>query len=192
MSLFKWSTPERRAEDRDLRIIPNEIYLAIFEHIAPPSGRLSPEDLGTLTNLSLVCRFFGNLCLPRIFEYLELSGSVFGDHNPLPHRNDATSRGMTLCSQIAAKEPLALSLAQCVKVCHFRDWRLGTESSWVVQAFSRVCVAGIARMKNIRELKFFGSFVNKGHWDVIHDTGGAAGAGFCRLQFFGRSCGFGT
>ncbi|KAF9233047.1 hypothetical protein BU15DRAFT_80518 [Melanogaster broomeanus] len=115
MSLFKWSTPERRSGDRDLRIIPNEIYLTIFEHIAPTSARLSLEQLKMFTNLSLVCRFFGNLCLPRVFEYVEIPG--FGNRAPLT-RDGSASRGKMLCQHIAAKEPLALALAECVKVCH--------------------------------------------------------------------------
>ncbi|KAF9233054.1 hypothetical protein BU15DRAFT_16440, partial [Melanogaster broomeanus] len=112
--------PERRAGDRNLPIIPNEIYLLILEDIAPTSGRLSPEQVDIFINLSLVCRFFGNLCLPRVFEYVEFAG--FGDQTPLAARADFASRGLALCEHIAAKEPLALALAECVKVCHLTNW----------------------------------------------------------------------
>ncbi|KIJ08748.1 hypothetical protein PAXINDRAFT_18129 [Paxillus involutus ATCC 200175] len=146
MSVIQWSTPERRAGDRDLPIIPNEIYLIIFEHIAPTSTRLSHQQLLTLSNLSRVCSFFGNASLPRIYEYLEFSTHM-------------GSRAWILCRQIAAKQPLALSVAQCVNVCRFVWWNLAGDGSWAVQTFSH--------MKNIRSLKFFRCFVKKAHWDVI-------------------------
>ncbi|KAF9220650.1 hypothetical protein BS17DRAFT_786902 [Gyrodon lividus] len=180
MSLIKWSTPERRVGNTNLPIIPNEIHLIILEHIAPSSGRLSVEQLKDLSSLSLVCRFFGNFCLPRIFEYTEFSGSVYGNHISRTH---AASRGRTLCQQIAAKQHLALSLAQCVKVCHITDWQLGDEGSWAVQMFSQRYVAGMAHMKNIRELMFFRSFVKQGHWDVITTLESLEKLGFDSCNF---------
>ncbi|KIJ05966.1 hypothetical protein PAXINDRAFT_103566 [Paxillus involutus ATCC 200175] len=146
MSVIQWSTPERRAGDRDLPILPNEIYLIIFEHIAPTSTRLSPEQLKTFSDLSHVCKFFANVCLARTFEYLEFSGNM-------------ASRAWILCQQIAAEHPLALSLAQCVKICRFAGWSLPRDGPWAAQVLSR--------MKNIREVEFFQCYVRKAHWDVI-------------------------
>jgi hypothetical protein len=71
------------------------------------------------------------------------------------------SRARILCQQIAAKQPLALSLAQCVKVCRFTNWKHDNE------ALSQLYVSRMAHMKNIRELHFTQSFVKKTHWDVI-------------------------
>ncbi|KAF8837174.1 hypothetical protein BDN67DRAFT_973348 [Paxillus ammoniavirescens] len=113
MSLIQWSTPARHARDRDLLMIPNEIYLIIFEHIAPTSTELSLEQILTLASLSRICRFFGNVCLPHISEYLEFSKSV-------PSRARLVYEQI-LYEQIAAKQPLALSLVQCVKGCRFED-----------------------------------------------------------------------
>ncbi|KAF9233050.1 hypothetical protein BU15DRAFT_80520 [Melanogaster broomeanus] len=172
MSLFKWCTPERRSGDRDLRIIPNEIYLTIFEHVALPSARLSPEQLETFTNLCLVCRSFGNLCLPRVFEHVEIHG--FGNRAPLtrvgghaPLTDSSASRGRMLCQHIAAKEPLALELARCVKVCYVTNWPLGLEVSSELQMLSQIYLTGIARMKHIHELKISYSNVKTDHWNVI-------------------------
>ncbi|KAF9220648.1 hypothetical protein BS17DRAFT_810556 [Gyrodon lividus] len=157
MSLFEWSsTPERRAGNRDLPIVPNEIYLIIFEHIAPPSGELSAEQLKTFSDLSLVCKLFGDISLPRIFERVELCGWM--------SHCGAALRGTALCQQVAAKEPLALSLAQCVKVCHITHWEVYPLASCEL---SQMYTTGMAHMKNIRELKFIRSFINQGHWDVI-------------------------
>lgn len=58
--------PERRKVDQVLPILPNEIYISIFEHISPPSSRLTPEELRIFTNLCGACRFFVTFCLPRV------------------------------------------------------------------------------------------------------------------------------
>jgi hypothetical protein len=194
MSLFKWSSefiiffyfqsstidsnfspaPARQRADRNLPIILNEIYFCIFEHIAPPTGRLTPEQLGIFTSLSRVCRFFANFCLPRIFEFVEFSGSIFCNDTPTGYHNDAkTSREArsTLCTQIAAKQPLALALAKTVRVCHFMDGELDDMGSGAVQLFANKYTAGMLRMKNIRELKFTSSFVDTKHWDAIATLG---------------------
>ncbi|KAF8550788.1 hypothetical protein OG21DRAFT_1487492 [Imleria badia] len=165
MSLFKWSTPERRSADRLLPIIPNEIYLHLFEHIAPPSRRLTPEELGLFISLSLVCRFFANSCLPRIFEFVEFSGAIFSDDTCTAVSK--TSREGTLCTQIDAKQPLALALAKTVRVCHFTNWRPDDTSSCALQLFDKKCISGMLHMKNIRQLKFFHSFVDTEHWSAI-------------------------
>lgn len=122
------------------------------------------------TNLSSVCRFFANVCLPRIFELLEFSGSIFHDDTPFWLGNDASykaSRESVLCAQIVAQQPLALALAKVVRVCHFADWRLDGEGSWAVRTFARKYISGMLHMENIRELRFTDSFVDIEHWDAI-------------------------
>ncbi|KAF9233044.1 hypothetical protein BU15DRAFT_80515 [Melanogaster broomeanus] len=161
MSLLKWSTPERRAGDRNLRIIPNEIYLAIFKYLVPASGPLNLEDESTLFKLSLVCRFFRDLFLPRIFACIEFYDHELNGH----HRKKGSSRGFILCKRIAAQEPLALSLAPCVKAVHFEGYDSGDTD---FGNYSWVYVSGMAHMRNIRELQFTScNFVNNELWDVI-------------------------
>ncbi|KAF8839494.1 hypothetical protein BDN67DRAFT_970002 [Paxillus ammoniavirescens] len=157
MNIIQWSTPERRAGDRDLPIIPNEIYLAIFEYIAPTSkSSLSLKQQRAFSNLSRVCRFFCNICLPRVFEDLNIHIDAAYMHS--------FSRSWILCQQIAAKQPLALSLAQCVKVCHFTDWKLVSTCSRVAHP---LYISGIMHMKNIRKLSFFQNLMKNAYWDVI-------------------------
>ena len=193
MSLFKWSSefiiffdfrhrlkispsspaPARQGTDRILPIIPNEIYFCIFEHIAP-QRRLTPEQLGIFTNLSHVCRFFANFCLPRIFEFVNFSGSIFCEDTPIGLRNDTTyktSRESILCRQIAVKQPLALALAKAVRVCHFTNWKLDDTGSWAVRLFVNKYIAGMLHMRNICELKFTASFVDAEHWNAIATLG---------------------
>ncbi|KIJ19179.1 hypothetical protein PAXINDRAFT_97204, partial [Paxillus involutus ATCC 200175] len=169
MSIIQWSTPERRAGDRDLPTVPNEIYLNIFEHIAPTSMRLLfPEQLKTLSNLSRVCKFFCDVCLPRIFEDLDFSA--------YPTR--VSSRAWTLCEHIAAQQPLALSLAQCVKVCRFE--KLVSEDPPVSHT---LYISGLAHMKNICELTFLQSSMSNAHWDVIANLESLEKLGFTFCYF---------
>ncbi|KAF9230007.1 hypothetical protein BU15DRAFT_84189 [Melanogaster broomeanus] len=72
-----------------------------------------------------------------------------------------------LCQHIAAKEPLALALAECVKVCHVTDCDLGLQDSSNLEMLSRIYLAGMAGMKNIRELEISHSNVTTDYWDVI-------------------------
>lgn len=155
-----------------MTIIPNEIYISIFEYIAPPTGRLPPEELEIFANLSRVCRFFANFCLPRIFEFVEFSGTISCNDTPARLRKGTiykAPREATLCTQIAAKQPLALSLAKRVRVCDFTNWKLDSDvaGSWAVRLFVKKYIAGMSHMKNIRELKFSASFVDAEHWSVI-------------------------
>ncbi|KAI9462069.1 hypothetical protein HD554DRAFT_1468768 [Boletus coccyginus] len=171
MPLFECSVPERQKADRILPIIPSEIYLCIFEHIAPPTSGLTPEQRRTYAHLSSVCRIFANFCLPRVFEFVVFSGAIFRHGMPTQHGMDAiykTSRESTLCKQIAAKQPLALALAKTVRTCHFTNWKFNHRLSRDIQLFANKYIAGqISLMTNIRELGFFHSVVGAEHWDVI-------------------------
>ncbi|KAG9312600.1 hypothetical protein JVU11DRAFT_6997 [Chiua virens] len=170
-NFFPYSTPERGGGDRILPIIPNEIHLHIFEHLFPLLRRLDDEALRTLSRLSAVCRFYANLCLPRVYEYVELS--VPQDDHKSPTAPDGVydiSSGTTLFSQIAANQPLALSLARCVRSCHFRngriDYLLGADIKKHGPTPKEYIVA-VSQMTNIRELKFSCDFVNQDHWRTI-------------------------
>ena len=207
MSLFKWSSefmcpyvchrfkfaalslaPERRIGDRILPIIPNEIYLHVLDHIARPTGPLEPEELREFTTLSRVCRFFANVCLPRIFELVEFSGSMFDDDIATTLRNDAickASRMNTLCTQIVAKRPLALALVKTVKACRFTDWTLDDTGSWAVRLFAKKYIDGMSHMINIRKLEFSNSFVDTDHWNAIATLASLEELSFNRCDFLG-------
>ena len=84
-----------------MTIIPNDIYFCILDHIAPPNERLAQKEVRAFTNLSSVCRFFTNFCLPHVFEFLEFPGSNF--HRGVPfglrvHATYETPRKNVLCT----------------------------------------------------------------------------------------------
>jgi hypothetical protein len=127
-------------------------------------------ELVIFANLSHVCRFFANFCLPRIFEFVNFDGSIFLLNMSTVFRDDTTcetSRERTLCTQIAAKQPLALTLAKTVRFCYFMSWQLRDTSSWVVPLFFKTYITGMSHVKNIRELRFTLCFVGAEHWNVI-------------------------
>ncbi|KAF8550789.1 hypothetical protein OG21DRAFT_1513572 [Imleria badia] len=83
-----------------------------------------------------------------------------------------TSRESTLCTQIAAKQPLALALAKTVRVCHFTHWNSFDDAgAWAVRLFAKKYIHGMSHMKNIHELKFTNSFVDAEHWSAIATLG---------------------
>ena len=155
---------------RILPIIPNETYLDIFEHIAPSTVNLTAEQLKIFINLSGVCRFFAHFCLPRIFECVEFSGSQSCSNTA--HRHDTVykaPRERVFGQQIAAKQPLALALAETVRECRFIHWRLDHDKdlAWAVRLFAHKHIAAMAHMKHIRRLAFSDSFIESEHWKVI-------------------------
>lgn len=71
--------PERHSVNHIWPSITNEIY--IFDFVAPPTGRLTPGELGTFSaNLSLVSRFVVNFCLPhtymKLWSFVALSSAT--------------------------------------------------------------------------------------------------------------------
>ena len=103
---------------------------------------------------------------------MDFSGPIPHDDTPIGLHNDTiykTSRESTLCTQIAAKQPLALALAKTVRVCYFTNWKLDDTGSWAdrPRPFADKYIAGMLHMKNIRELKFWNSFVDAEHWNAI-------------------------
>jgi len=161
MSLFEccWA-PERRSSrvEQALPVIPSEIYLNIIDLIVPPTMAtmdLAPNQLKILCNLSRVCKLFANICLPRLYESVELSG-------PPTRYCDPTYKallGSVLCTQIAEKQPLALALAQTVRACCVGVWRDAL--------YAKRCIVAVSHMKNIRKFEFSQFTINAMHWSMI-------------------------
>ncbi|KAF8452236.1 hypothetical protein L210DRAFT_3638804 [Boletus edulis BED1] len=145
--------PARKRADHTLPLVPNKIYLHIFEYIAPPTGPLAPEELAIFTKLSYVCRFFANHCLARMFEYFEFAGF---------HQSCESM----LCTQIAAKQSLTLAIAKTVRVCRFSHWIIYKTDSWAV-LFAPRFIDAISHMKHLRELRFCNSSVDARLWNAI-------------------------
>jgi len=114
--------------------------------------------------LSRVCKFFANVCLPRVFEAVEFPGSI-SLHDAPTYK---ASLGYALCTQIAEEQPVALSLAQTVRACHFTNSQPCGMDSWVVDPLTlKKCVTAMTLMTNIRELQVSGWYVNAEHWSAI-------------------------
>ncbi|KIK46790.1 hypothetical protein CY34DRAFT_352508 [Suillus luteus UH-Slu-Lm8-n1] len=141
--IFSWSTPLRRNGQTDLPLIPNEIYLHIFECIAPADQPLSDQYVETFSALALVCRFFCSVALPRIFERVTFLGYTDGD-------STLASRKTEWARQILSNTEPGKSLALYVKVCTFRCWFEEDEAELPFPFASLYCQA-IARMSNIQK-----------------------------------------
>ncbi|OAX39704.1 hypothetical protein K503DRAFT_799426 [Rhizopogon vinicolor AM-OR11-026] len=157
---FSWSTPLRRNGQTDLPLIPNEIYLAIFECIAPSGQPLSEQDIETFSALALVCRFFCAVMLPRVFERVVFFG------NTTSNRMKAF-RKTTWARQIVVNTEPAKSVALYVKECHFKDWCAPKEMQQFLFPFSTLYCRAMACMTNIRKVEFCRSFVKNEHWETM-------------------------
>lgn len=157
---FSWSTPLRRNGQSDLPLIPNEIYLHIFESIAPPDQPLSEEYVQTFSALALVCRFFCSVALPRVFERVTFSGNGNGNRT-------LASRSHKWARQIVTNIEPAKSLALYVKECTFERWQFNKELKWVLFAFANLYCQALGRMSNIQKVVFSASFVKTDHWDAL-------------------------
>lgn len=107
---------------------------------------------------------------------MEFSGAIFDIDMPISQYCHGavykTTRETTLCTRIAAKQPLALALAKRVKTCHFTNcqwyqWSGPGELYDRGKLLTNKYLAEMSRMRNMRELAFFRSFVGAEHWDVI-------------------------
>ena len=90
------------------------------------------------------------------------------------------SRGTALCTQIAARQPLARAIAKKVKACHFTDWKLDDTPPWAVRLFAN---KWILHMQNMRELQFTNGFVDAERCNVIATLGSLEELSFERCTF---------
>lgn len=175
---FRWAIPERRVGHRTLPLIPPEIYLEILEHLAPPGEELSPEQTKTLARVAGTCKLFCHIALPRIYERVNVVGSVYYRHD-----NVYSNRGASLCGRIVAREDLALWAAKCVKECNVRNWLSNSEGSWAVSIFAERYASSLRRMTNIHRLTFFECLILNEHWRTIMALGALKELVFDRCQF---------
>lgn len=176
--MFRWTIPERRVGDRNLPTIPTEIYLEIFEHLAPSGEKLSVEQTKTLTRVSGSCKLFCHIALPRIFEHVDFVGLVYYRHDNLPF-----SRNISWCSRMAAGEDLALWGAECTRECNFRDWQLESEGSWAVNMFAKRFTSSLSHMTNLRRLTFTRCFITNNHWRAVMALRALGELAFDKCQF---------
>ncbi|KAI0916138.1 hypothetical protein AcV5_003161 [Taiwanofungus camphoratus] len=82
------------------------------------------EYKGTMSSLSLVCRFFRAVCLSRLFSSLTFKGDS----------NNASRQAW--CKRLGDKDARSVQLGSYVKQCTFTQWTPPTEAhSWVYSVF---------------------------------------------------------
>jgi len=142
---YIYVAPGRFAGTKELPLIPNEVYFDIFDYIEPSDLMSVSEYKRILSNLTLVCRFFCAVLLPRIFKSLTFSGR--------PHRKSDTPGYPSFCrALIRGKEP-ACSLALHVRECTFSQWDCyANRLQRVFNGFLRIYHPPIARMLNLESL----------------------------------------
>ncbi|KDR79321.1 hypothetical protein GALMADRAFT_1233719 [Galerina marginata CBS 339.88] len=158
MAVLHWSSPVRKSGTRTLSQIPNEIYLEIFQHVRStnPTSWTHPSVKRDLSSLALVCRFFGSVTLPWIFEALEFDGDT--KRNSSAYQNYAS-----FCRSILKRESTARTMAQHVKKCAFASWGLKEDMShnWCIQEFLSLYSRSMREMTNIQELSLVSTPITK-------------------------------
>ena len=130
--------PSRQSQDRTLDPLPVELYTHILNHFAPrnfdyPVTRGEHKEL---VNIALVCRCFCATVLPWIFHTLSW-----------PYDGNAMT---TLCQGLVQNAPAAEALALFVKKASVLQKPM--ESSLATDAFIRLHLNGVCRMKELRSL----------------------------------------
>ncbi|EGN97314.1 hypothetical protein SERLA73DRAFT_183992 [Serpula lacrymans var. lacrymans S7.3] len=127
---------------RPLSIIPNEIYLEIFDNILPLDYVTKSDYYNTLSRMAVVCRFFASVALPRIFGSITFS--------PLEASN--CSRMSKLSRQIIEGVEPGASIALYVKECFIEHFLADIEPDFFRSAFLSLSSKAMARMSNIVSL----------------------------------------
>ena len=131
--------------------IPNEIYLIIFECIAPTDKPLSKECIKTFLALALVCRLFRAITLPRVFKRVVLSRSAFD------------ANGIKWHYKIMANMEPPKLFALYVKECYIR-YRYDCFAPDPLGVLYR---RAMARMSNIQKVVFYRSHIYTEHLEIM-------------------------
>lgn len=129
MSPIKWSSELRNCSDflnsmisgpekvrRDKSLLPNELFLDIFDRIVPgPQGFSEAECQIILRRLAFVCRFFFAECTRRVYTRITL----VGNKNSLAKRQ---GHGEWF-KQIKANNKLAKHFTRYVERCEMVQWQ---------------------------------------------------------------------
>jgi hypothetical protein len=152
-----FKAPERRSLDnKPLSLIPNEVYLDIFDQLHSTEELNASEYKNALSNLALVCKFFCAIALPRLFEKMTFCATSLGQGT------------IAFCRQLVNNQSMAPSLALYVKSCVFSEWlpQHALGSTWT-RSFLQLCTHSLARLVNVEELTLSKIPVNRTFWDAI-------------------------
>ncbi|KAJ6628333.1 hypothetical protein B0H10DRAFT_1940528 [Mycena sp. CBHHK59/15] len=167
MGNFEWSTPSRRIGGRPLSIIPNEVYLEIFDYFQPSEETSFSECKLALSKIALVCRFFCAAALSRIYQSLEFSGTMggpgYGPFCRLLNQMDSSS-GLSSNPDVR----FAVDVANFVKECTFKDWKVDPSNDILVEfssAILKIYCNAVTRMPEIRSIHLESTPITK---SLIH------------------------
>ncbi|KAF8062304.1 hypothetical protein FPV67DRAFT_1507945 [Lyophyllum atratum] len=157
---MKWTTPTRMVGTRPLTIIPNEVYLEIFDYVTHSLDLTCRERSTMLSNLALVCRFFCAIAVPRIFESLCVTGTA-------TKTDGSPSNKVTFCRDVSQGKEPAASLASHVINFSFRSWRKGGDHPWAITGFLNMYGRALRRMPNLQSLVLWDVDLDKHFLKVI-------------------------
>jgi hypothetical protein len=136
-------------DGRPLAPIANELFLDIFDYIAPGPSFTTEEVKDMHRALSRTCRFFASVCIPRLFREIDYTPS-----SPAPI--------FAWAQMIQKNQPEALAIGQHVESLSFRDW-----SSKDSQLFLNFGMATLTRVSRLAHLSFYGMKVSREAIDAI-------------------------
>lgn len=138
--------PSRRSGTKALPLVPNEVYLDIFDLAEFSDENSFAEVKRIMSNLALVCRFFCAMALPRVFKTLKFCGKSA--------QGDAEEPGYaTFCRMLIQDKEPTRSLALHIKSCQFRDWLSPDPAlEWVFSGCLKLYTQSLRRMENLESV----------------------------------------
>jgi hypothetical protein len=146
------TVPERRNADINLPCIPQDVYLAIFDQIQRDEHGDDRNFKLLLINLSLVCRFFNAVFVPRLFESIRVLQDTRGK-GPYP-------RAISFCKDLINDREPARTLGLHVRSCTFG--KLGHRNLKFAQHSK-----AILRFVNLRSLSLSGIVITSTLFEAI-------------------------
>lgn len=121
--VYVGKAPERRDGTRCLSLIPNEIYMMIFEELQPLLyGYTINEHKRTIASLCLVCSFFRAICQPRMFHHLTFKGNA---------STTIAKRQANWRASLAVRDARCVALSSHIKSCAYQEWMADLDQEWI-------------------------------------------------------------
>ncbi|KAJ7647942.1 hypothetical protein FB45DRAFT_1052348 [Roridomyces roridus] len=152
MGSFEWTSPTRRIGRRELSPIPNEVYLEIFSYFEPTEAGSREDCKKVLSNLALVCRFFGAFAISHIYHTVVFSGH---DRSPglVPF-----CRGL-VNDDSGPSSRLSRDVAEFVREVVFKDWIGRDEGVW--GAFLSLYLNAVRKLPSVESIHLESTPISK-------------------------------
>jgi hypothetical protein len=149
---ISFTDPERRNANINLPYIPQDVYLAIFDQIQRDEHGDDRNYKLLLINLTLVCRFFNAVFVPRLFESIRVLQNTRGK-GPDP-------RAISFCKHLTNDRDPARTLGLHVRSCTLGS--LGPRNLKFAQHSK-----AISRLVNLRSLSLSGIIITSTLFEAI-------------------------